>query len=460
MASIGELTATVRADISGYVGPMRQVAATNQQVAASVASAGRPVQFLGQSLTATTGSAQTLSLAMERVEHVAVLVGAETAGLGGHFGRLAAQLSALSGAGGILALAAAGFVAIYEAMKSGSDAAEEQKRTLQDLAKAYDDFTGATAQANVAAAQAAVTAANTNTHLGITSTFHDFGRFGFTTPGIGQVRDMQAVADANKQLLGAQKALDDWTAQHSAPTEQHRQTLLRASADAARALARAMEELKAKAQESEHSDAKKFEAITKEGRAWEELKRQIVAATLAQDANNAANREAAKLLQGVKGDTSLKDAVKQAGSGSRELAQAAAQGFASAFGNALRGQSQDILGSIFTVLRDAILGAIEKLVEQKIFDALIRAMSPDKSAGSSASGIVGDVGGIITAFGAPSIPKAGTLAGGGTVMVSGASIPPALSPVQHARDQQWQALLIESNRVAEANGARWRYVSR
>lgn len=460
MASIGELTATVRADISGYVGPMKQVTATNQQVAASVTSTVAPIVNVGERMTETAGQGAQWGHVMEHVQRVATLLGVEASGLGLHFGRLAASIGPMIGQAGVFALAAVGIGLVAKAFENLQARAEAAKKPLEDAQKVIHDILttsespGREAQAtlgrelgrqikqlNQLREQLQHPAGGTGPGRGLSE--DDLRKFYPEYRRLAEsVENLRSESNSLNLVLNVQEAAANRTATaHHALSNASREAAARA-----RELAQAMQDIKTKGQEAvEHSSDKKPELLTKEAAAWDHLKDSILATQAAEERRLVTSTRE----QGIKAASAVKDVAKDASESLNGVAKSAAEAVSHGFISAFKDGKKDLMTAIADTLRDAILAAIGKLIEEKVFDALLKAFSPNKGIGSTLLGNIPVIGQLF----APPAPQ-GSLSGSATIVVPTSQMPPALSPVQHARDAQWQYLFGETARVAQANGVR------
>lgn len=408
MASIGELTATVRADVSGFVGPMQQVVTTTQRTASQVQSIIQPTQQLGQSLgqTATAGKLFGVSLGSLRGSLASLVSG--LAGVPGPLGNIASKFAMFGAGGGVTVAVLAGITALVAGWRSLTQETRDQEAAVDDLVASYNEMFGATVRLRREQALQAVEDAKRGRLQILPGTTGPFGM-----PLVTRLQDTQELIRAQQALQAAERAYAEHNRKVMEPG-------LRAAADAANAYAAALD-----ATEQAVKNAKDKSPTNT---------RQKV-------------EEVAEIFDLRKPKGGDKTGTEQAVQGARDAAQAMSQAFMAAFT-----ESKEAIGDrIASVLRSAIQGAIQRLIEEKLFDALLKAFSPDK--GIVSGGILPNIpiiGGILGGLGlAPPMPAAG-----GTIIVPLDALPPALSPVEVARDVQHQTLWMETARVAEANGFR------
>lgn len=488
MASIGELTATVRADISGYVAPMQKVAASTQSVAQQLAAAeGRVTQLaaawsalqkkpmgaeferataevarLRAQLAATTPAverlatrqaqavplfAQTATTTREAAQGLATMRGSvaslasSMAGIPGPLGSIASKFL-MFGVGGTVTVAVlAGVAAIAAIFRTANEEASKQADTIQSLSDAYEELSGSAHRARLAMAQQAVQAANANTRLGITTTRNARG---IPIPGIGQVRDMEAVARANRALLEAQRALTEFEENRARPAVEASTKAEKERLAGLRELGRSLSGI------TNLLGVDLFRPAVESAAKWvtmqRQLKEEIRATTRAQEELNRA--VAAKGILGVKGDQSVKEAITGSQSESVEAMRGAANGLAQAFMSAFSDNEKSLMERIASVLKNAILNAIEKVLAQKLFEAFLGAAT-----GGAGKGVADIGGGIIKSFlGTPSIPTPAMAGSGNTIVVPLDGLPAPLGPIEMARDAMHTALWIETARQAQMNG--------
>lgn len=400
MASIGELTATVRADISGYTGPMQQVVATNQQVTKSV-----------------VGS----RVALNRIGQTAILVANQTAGFGGQIGSLAARLSMLAGGGGIMFAVGAAIAGIGAAFKKATEETRAQEAAIDDLKTSYDEMYGAAIRLRLEQARDAVARLREGK---VVTELRTTGR-GQVSPETKRVIDTEALNVALQALNAAERAYAD-----------HLQNLLtpaqKAAAQAAREFADALKN--ASKIDTDANTNKKVSALTKEAQAWRQLKADIVAAQEAE--RERANELPEDLTKAKAGDVKQGLLSENTLQGARD----AANGVAAAFTQAFTDNENTIMERVSGVLRRAMMEAVQRVLAQKIFEGILTGITGGKG------GVVSDiVGGFLGA--PPSMASAG-----GGIIVPLDNLPPPLSPVEYARDNLHMAVWVATERQARANG--------
>lgn len=394
MASIGEITATVRADISGYVGPMKQVAATNTQVATTVQGTGR---------------------ALNRVGQTAILVAGQMGGFGGQVGSLASRLALLAGGGGIMFAVGAALAAVGYAFKRATEDTVKHKEAIEGLTSAYQEATGEMLRNAKEAALIEMATANRG-RLRATGTTTTIG--GVPVPMVGRFSTSEEMQTATENLAQATRALDEWLTNRHAPA-------LRAAAAAADEAAKAHEAF--------------FDAL-KAGKSKSEtnLTGKGGVMGLSEEAMKAGKSNDMKdILLGNQGEAI-------------QGAQDAANSIARAFMGAFADSEGTIMERVAGVLKRALMAAIEKIIAQEIFSSFLALITGGASKGVEVA--IPIIGGMLGLGNAPAMQPA--MSGGITVDLS--NLPRPLSPVEYARDAMHMAVWVETSRQAQANGVNLR----
>lgn len=416
MASIGELTATVRADISGYVGPMRQVAATNAQVAQSVGEVGKSAQVF------------------RKVQHVAVLLSAETAGLGAHVGQLVNKFGMLAGSGGIMLVVAGVIAALGLAFRKLTEDTKKHDEAIDGLVDSYKDATGAVVRLRLEEARLEMQRVERGklTITGATS------MAGIIMPTLGRTSSVADQTRAITALQQAQREYTQWLTDRHAPAEKAAAKAEKERLEGLRALGREM---------TQNLDL--FGGPLLERNILNVQKQILQQQQLKQSLEETAEAQRQALLAGLgkAGLGDIKDRAIADQEGMIQSSQGAADAVAEAFVGQFRNHQQDFAATITSVLKSAIQEAIGKLIVQNVFAALFGLITGGASKGASGTG-----GWVSNLFGAPSASSA--MGGPATVVVPLSAMPRALTPIEQSRDAQWQYVLTETNRALQGNNVR------
>lgn len=419
---------------------MAQVAATNQRVAASVASTTTPLVLMqgGLAQAATNGGKATLAL--EKVAHVATIMGVETVGAGGHLGRLAAQLLAMAGGGGPLALAViavTGVALAFQKMRENAEAAAAPLREAQQII--HDLMTdtqsagrGAEAVLNKRIGDLMSEQAGRAVRIrgqGFNAGLDEAGLRRFSAAyrdAALEIEQLQAEARSLNVTLKSQEMQAKGTT-----------TSVRALRDAERELGDSLQA---------NLDffgggvlANSLREISKQIDQTRKLKLETEALARARE-----QAFRTGLKRTGEGDATAKETFLGKQNEAIQGARAAANGMARAFTSAFSDNQGTIMERLASVLKNAIQQAIEKLIAQKLFEGLLSVLNPAKDVG-----IIPLIGGLL-GF-APNAPGAASV-GGGTIIVPLDSLPAPLSPIEYARDAQHTAVWVETARMVQQNG--------
>lgn len=551
MASIGDISATLRADTAQFTQGMAQAAQSVNGVAVSTEKAGNAVVSLeaqlataegrlGQlrgafaslgipaagkefqdvtarvaALRAQLGRAQTdlartgnaaqsaagplanagaasgqMAQGLNKIRGPLTSVATGLAGLPGPVGNLASKLLGFAVGGGVTVAVTAGLAAVALAFtKLREKAVAESKRVEESVAglvQSYQERTGAVvrrgvedardqlaqAQRELEAAQRGTTVAASRGSARPTQTIVDPAAVRAAEAEV--VRLSQALDEANRQLtefntphaeraeaLAAQmRTLAEQTFAANEAFEVLQRNVAAtglgggATLVTPEMLARVQESLAAMQEQTDLireqvglSDAQ-VEALVRESN------QRLVNLGLLDDA-----REMQKRMDSAKADTSVKDQIADSARQAQEAAQSAGESIARAIGQGFQGEGKNLQERIFNVLAQALREAMTRLLAAKITEGLLALLTGGASKTSVGAEILGHIPVIGSFFGSPTAPTMPSVAmpspqGNATIVVPFDAIPPALSPVEHARDVQWQTLFMETARVSEANGFR------
>lgn len=479
MASLGDLTATLRANTAQFTGPMQDAVAqmralgieagkaTGAERAFLVAqqqaiSAGLKKEGLviinGQLVASETALAEATertsaamgggAVGVGRIERSIASLISRSVGLPTQFGSISASLARMSagivGSLGIIAaigLLTIAFSALIDKMREGAKQAEETRKRLQGvvdvatLKQEYDDANQAATDLAAAQSKLDDAIAHKRRTVGPSIAAQPFTSDFFNRPA-GQVSQAdladplihaanQAVIDAQARYDAAQKLLAQARAQRNKNL----------GGDNTVVPPPAPEEPKAP-------------SINTQG-----FKRYY---ELRADAERQANDDAFQALQ---------DSFRQQDAFFQQQGQTLAKSLSSGFVNG------NLATSLLNGLKSIFVSVLEKLLEDGVIKGLVKRLeemfnitAPSAPSGGL-GGIIGAVIGAVGSFASgglgalafsPSVAAGGasTLArgAGATVVVPLSGMPRALGPVEHARDGQWQAVFSETVRVARQQG--------
>lgn len=545
MASIGEVTATLKADIGQYVGPMQQAAQATAQVQTSVenaskallaegaagqaagkglASFGASTQQLAQQLAQAEGrltqlqsafttlgiapagrefarataEVERLRAALAQVAPIAAKVQqaqvapviarigtvsaqvspkltqlrgtltslASTAvGIPGPLGNLASKLLLFGTGGGVTIAVAAGLAVIATAFTKLREKAVAESKATEDavdgLVQRYREATGAILRENKERAQGALEAARALEATAQRGT----AVFNRGTGGVDRLIDPTQVAraaeevrrleialrQANDELAEFHKPKTDSVAESAERAQQAFRSSLQATLNINTGLDGILTDQLVNLQKQlvvmrQQKDERAAMAVEDE-KFLEEMK------ALTEGFKNP-TEEMLKQQEGMKGDSSLKDAAKSqqedAVNAMRGVADAMSRGFADAFTDNQKNLADRIGSALIAAAKEAMV----QLLASKVFGGVIEAIFGGGKGGGGLGGIIEDIPVIGNLFSAPSLPapESVSMGMGATIVVPLDGLPRALSPVEYARDDMWRSIWVETARQAQMNG--------
>lgn len=424
MASIGELTATVRADISGFVGPMQQVARTTQQTEQTVKRVSPGLNAMRASLSSVASAA---------------------AGIPGPVGNLAGRLL-MFGAGGAVTIAVTAGLALLatawrkwreSVVREGEMAAAAWDRILKRMRDSdkYIELVEEREAAILKLRDAEKALRDAQTPQEVTGT----GGETLTLP-----RPSAAAIAALELARGdANRALEDVRNRIRALQQEQRN----ARGETAVALAEETNQLHGILGLNTQLDAILSSQLNTIQKQLAETRMQKAAVEEVAAAQRAI-REAvqAKAMDNLKGDTSLKDSVREQQTEAVEAMRGVSEAMARGFVDAFRDNQKNLTAGIASALIAAAKEAMVQFLASKVFGGFLSAIF---GGGKGGVPILKDIPVVGEIFSAPS---AASGVGGGAISVDLSNLPKALSPIEYARDDMWRSIWVETARQAQMNG--------